>query len=162
MGTKKNIIGNTYGRLIVIGDGVDGKVRCKCQCGNIVDVSRCNLTSGSTTSCGCYRKENMKRLAPQNCLKRVENYGNSGTNIGYLLKRGISKANKTGYTGVFYDSKRDMYIAKIGFQKKLYYLGSFNSLEEAVDARKAAEEEYFDPAVAEYKRNRAKKYSPLP
>ena len=30
--------------------------RCKCDCGNVVEVLASNLKSCNTQSCGCYRK----------------------------------------------------------------------------------------------------------
>ena len=61
-----NIIGNRYGRLVVIGYADDvirpnGKPRkrciCKCDCGNEKIVYSESLTGGRTISCGCYQKE---------------------------------------------------------------------------------------------------------
>lgn len=58
----KNIIGEKYGRLTVIGlsDRKSGRKRywiCKCSCGNII-LSRVDmLNSGNTKSCGCLKKE---------------------------------------------------------------------------------------------------------
>lgn len=158
MRTKQDITGNTYGKLTVVDHGKEIRVLCRCECGKMVSVNRYNLLNGNTVSCGCYRSENMRKMAPKNCMKRMENYGGSGTNIGYLLKRGISKANKTGHTGVFYNEKRDTYYARIGFRNKLYYLGSFKNLEDAVRARKKAEEMYFDPVIADYKHKQAEKH----
>lgn len=158
MRAKQDITGNTYGKLTVIGHGKETKVLCECECGKVVSVYRYNLFNGNTVSCGCYRSKKMKEQAPKNCVKRMENYGDSGTNIGYLLKRGISKANKTGHTGVFYNEKKDTYYARIGFRNKLYYLGSFKSLEDAVQARKRAEEMYYDPVIADYKHKQAIKH----
>lgn len=31
--------------------------RCQCDCGNKIIISSCNLRTGNTKSCGCYRKE---------------------------------------------------------------------------------------------------------
>lgn len=58
----KNEIGNTYGYLTVIERAEntrDGKARwkCKCKCGNEVDVIGKHLRSGNTKSCGCYQRE---------------------------------------------------------------------------------------------------------
>lgn len=36
---------------------------CQCSCGNIVTVTRNNLISGASTSCGCKRKEKMGEVA---------------------------------------------------------------------------------------------------
>ena len=56
-----NEIGNKYGRLTVIekGQGKGKRItwKCQCECGNIVDVDGTSLRKGLTTSCGCYRKE---------------------------------------------------------------------------------------------------------
>lgn len=57
-----NMIGNRYGKLIVIGyEGSDkhnkALWKCKCDCGNEVIVVGSNLRSGNTLSCGCYFKE---------------------------------------------------------------------------------------------------------
>ena len=58
----KNEIGNTYGYLTVVEraeNTKDGKARwrCKCKCGNEVDVIGKHLRSGNTKSCGCYQRE---------------------------------------------------------------------------------------------------------
>lgn len=59
----KNIIGERFGRLIVI-KKTDNKDKsghlyyeCKCDCGKICQVVRSSLLTGRTTSCGCYKKE---------------------------------------------------------------------------------------------------------
>jgi hypothetical protein len=57
-----DISGMVYGRLTVlkkVGSGANGHSlwQCRCECGNETVVNISNLTSGATTSCGCYRKE---------------------------------------------------------------------------------------------------------
>lgn len=44
------------------------------------------------------------------------------------------------------------YVAKIVFQKKAYYLGVYDNIEKAAEARKEAEELLFDGATAHYER----------
>lgn len=53
----KDISGQRYGQLTVLYHLPDdcNKWVCKCDCGKIVAVSRGNLTSGNSTSCGCKR-----------------------------------------------------------------------------------------------------------
>lgn len=58
----RNILGKKFGRLTVLDFAGNDKaghtlLRCLCACGNESVVSRTNLTSGATTSCGCARKE---------------------------------------------------------------------------------------------------------
>lgn len=58
----KNLIGERFGRLIVIKEKGRNKRRqkiwlCKCDCGKEKEIPTSYLTSGDTTSCGCYRKE---------------------------------------------------------------------------------------------------------
>lgn len=65
----KNELGNTYGRLTVIKHAGSiptnkGKSRlavwlCSCECGMTTIVSGHNLRKGMTTSCGCYRREQL-------------------------------------------------------------------------------------------------------
>ena len=62
----KNLIGNRYGRLVVIAkaDPLNGHTRwmCKCDCGKECIVHKSSLLSGNTKSCGCFRVENAKKL----------------------------------------------------------------------------------------------------
>lgn len=56
-------VGDRYGRLTVIADlpGYPRKVRCKCDCGSVVDKWLSNLRNtgsrGKDTGCGCVRRE---------------------------------------------------------------------------------------------------------
>lgn len=51
-----------YGRLTVTGLLPKGRAACLCACGNTVEVSRSNLTSGNTKSCGCLKAEVLRQL----------------------------------------------------------------------------------------------------
>lgn len=61
----KNRVGQRFGRLLVIQQAECPSSRsrrttfwrCRCDCGNIVDISSDSLRRGSTQSCGCLRKE---------------------------------------------------------------------------------------------------------
>lgn len=60
------LTGKRYGRLLVLEKhpfkGKNSKWLCECDCGNKVLVLRPNLTSGHTTSCGCYNKQRVKEF----------------------------------------------------------------------------------------------------
>lgn len=61
-----NLVGKKFGRLLVIEKTtpLNGHTRwlCKCDCGNECVAYGNSLKTGNTTSCGCYKTENAKRL----------------------------------------------------------------------------------------------------
>lgn len=58
---RNSIVGNRYGRLVVIEYaytiGNHTFYRCKCDCGNVVETRRDGLVNGHTSSCGCANSE---------------------------------------------------------------------------------------------------------
>lgn len=58
----KDLTGQRFGKLVALRKlppvkaGTNWRWECRCDCGNTVVVSRGNLTSGNTTSCGCARR----------------------------------------------------------------------------------------------------------
>ena len=68
---------------------------------------------------------------------RVCTRSNNGSN------QVVQKNNKTGVTGVHWDNKRELWIAQIMLDYKHIPLGSFVEFEDAVAARKSAEDKYF-------------------
>lgn len=92
-----------------------------------------------------------KRPYPTATLERINNdKGYSKDNCMWAsrfdqsINQRIRKDNKTGYRGVSYDEKRDIYFSKIQYKKRRYFLGYFSSLAEAVAARQAAETKYYN------------------
>lgn len=153
---SKDLIGKRFGRLIVIkkvGTTKDNRViwRCKCDCGNESDVITTALTSGNTTSCGCKVIETSKINARKLHSQRVD-----GADV-FLLKKKPSKKNKMGVTGVYHrktKSGMDRYIVKIGIKKKVIHIGTFDTLEKAVEARLEAEKKYHQPYIDKYRTNK--------
>ena len=83
---RKNLIGNVYGRLTVIGYDENSndeypKWICMCSCGNRGSYYENNLIYGKTLSCGCFRLEQVRNK----CLIDI-----SGNKYGYLKVIGIS------------------------------------------------------------------------
>ena len=78
-----SIVGERFGRLLVLEEeettNEQGKnqilCKCKCDCGNIVNVPRNYLTNGLTKSCGCLQREKVSntlfKLKTENIGKRV-------------------------------------------------------------------------------------------
>lgn len=130
----KDLIGLKFTKLVVINrlDYRNGNFywECLCECGNIVEVSRSNLTRNNTKSCGCLRKiprtdtlqRKFGRLKPIRYLenKKYECLCDCGNIIivnGALLRKGHTKScgcltkDKTNLVGLRFD--RLLVIEKI-------------------------------------------------
>ena len=113
---------------------------CRCDCGREVDVSYNDLLYSNVQSCGCRKKEHDKKLGA--LLIHV-----AGTSVDMIKSRKLPADNTTGHKGVYFINGK--YTAKIVFQKKQYYLGSYDNPEDAARARREAEILLFD-GTAEY------------
>lgn len=103
--------------------------RCRCDCGNEVEISCSDLAYGNYKSCGCLKKEHDMMLP--SLAARID-----GVSIDLLRKDSLWVTNTSGATGVY--KKRNKYTTRIVFQKKQYNLGCYDSFEEACKVRKAA------------------------
>jgi len=145
--TGENITGRKIGRLTALQPlkqrDPKGSViwRCRCDCGKEVDISYNRLMYTAVKSCGCQKKEHEQVL--HTYLTHV-----AGTSMEMLKSKKVPTDNTSGYRGVYL--LRGKYAAKIVFQKKAYFLGRFETLESAVEARKEAEELLFDNVAAHY------------
>lgn len=116
---------------------------CRCKCGNTADLSYNHLVYCNVKSCGCQKKEHDKQLAT--FLTHV-----AGTSVDILKSKKVPSHNTTGYKGVYW--VRGKYIAKIVFQRKQYFLGNYDDIEEAARARKEAEKVLFDDVAEHYQK----------
>lgn len=97
---NRNLIGQRYGRWIVIDYAnyiVNNSRRwrawlCKCDCGTIRAVTESSLIAGKTTSCGCYRKE---QIAKKNIRESL--IGKRFGNLVVLKELPSKKYKKGGY-----------------------------------------------------------------
>lgn len=108
---------------------------CRCDCGNEIDVTYNALIYCDMKSCGCAKKANGQKLS--RFLTHVD-----GTSLEMIKSKKVPADNTTGYRGVYLIKGK--YVAKIVFQKKAYYLGTYDSKEQAAEARKEAEEMLYD------------------
>lgn len=60
-----------------------------------------------------------------------------------LFNRNVPKHNTSGVVGVSLFKRTGKYTARIGVDNKTIYLGCFDTIEEAMEARRDAEEKYF-------------------
>lgn len=139
----KDYVGKRFGKLTVMEYGGreyrnTGRSRatinlwkCRCDCGREVMVPQSELQSGDSQSCGCLQKEKTRAA-----LRLVD-----GTSVTVLesVRKGLRSTNKTGCTGVSLLGN-GYFQATISFKKKHYYLGRYKNKEDAIRARKAAEE----------------------
>ena len=79
---QKDLSNQRFGRLIALYRiGTDNKGnavwKCKCDCGNEVEVSQGNLHSGNTQSCGCINSKGESKIASlllKNNIKFIHEY----------------------------------------------------------------------------------------
>lgn len=155
MGAKrKDITGKTFGRLYIERNDESNPnyVICKCECGNIKRIRKDTITRKNKPvhSCGCIKKE----AARDRVLKYGHNINENckmsrkyGTNFGIIERcNHPGKRNKSGHVGVCLN-KRGKYEAYIGVNKSKMYLGCFDKIQDAIDARREAEEIYFAPLI---------------
>lgn len=152
----QNIKGKRFGNLTVLEptnrrDKNNGSVvwRCVCDCGNLKETTEAELKRGAVRSCGCiaqkFSRENGKKVLTEQAKKVcVEN-----TRLDNLTAA-TAKNNTSGYKGVTWDGSRGKWRAQIVFKGKAYHLGRYNTIEQAVAARKQAEEELYKPILEKY------------
>lgn len=140
------LTGKKFGKLTVlkrIGKyNKSVKWLCLCDCGNEKEVTGGSLTQGTTTSCGCFRSELSKTIVGS--IK--ESFIREGTDITQLDRR-VNKNNTSGHKGVAWSKSNKKWRSSIMFKRKQIHLGYFEKIEDAIHARKRAEEEYFKPLL---------------
>ena len=100
--------GKVFGYLTVKSyDEETKKWICECKCGKTVLVKSNNLLSGNTASCGCLLKEFLDSQV-------VEHTRPAQIRDGQI----INSRNTSGYTGVYFNKRRNKWYAEIKFQKK--------------------------------------------
>lgn len=104
---RVDVIGQSYGRLIVIDEATPKttprgrpvrRVLCLCVCGNETIVHLVAIRSGTTTSCGCFRKEATGDFARK--------HGESGTRL-YITWKGMRSrcTNKNSSSYSYYGGR---------------------------------------------------------
>lgn len=149
MGKIKDISNCRFGRLVALYP-IAARDRkwsvywhCRCDCGNEVDLTEDNLVHGNYKSCGCLRKELKRDIHSQ--LHFVDR-----TCVEWIQGRKSRSDNTSGFRGV-YKNKNGRYRVNIGFKGKKFYVGTFRNYEDAVQARKQAEETIYDAFLEAYR-----------
>lgn len=145
MGKKLDLTGQRFDKLIVLRPseniGVKATWVCRCGCGQEIIVRTNSLRSGHTKSCGCAGGPQYARQG----LTYVD-----GTCVEILRSKRVQKNNTSGATGVNWVPSDRLWRANICFKGKRYHLGYYRSFEDAVKARKRAEEHLHDNFLSEF------------
>lgn len=158
----ENLIGKKFGKLRAIHpERINGKIKwlCECECGQLIYVRTAELTSGRVKSCGCskYKFSPEAKVKLRQNAKHARECRKINSTAGSIL--GVTKRQRkslSGVTGVYWNKHAKKWYATIMLYGKSHYLGSFNTVAEAADARLAAEKKYFWPIMRKYKREREK------
>lgn len=145
---KLDLTGQRYGHLTVLAPAENrgGRTawRCLCDCGRETVVQSGRLRCGHTKSCGC-----MGPGAVPGAGLRGLTYVD-GTCVEMLAAKTVRRNNTSGVPGVEWWKSKHRWRATLCFKGKRHYLGSYGSFEEAVKARRRAEEELVEPFLREY------------
>ena len=144
---KLDLTGQRYGKLTVLtpAENVGGRTAwlCRCDCGRETVVKSQHLRAGHTKSCGCQNGAGGPRTALG--LTYID-----GTCVEMIRSKTLRRNNTSGMQGVDWLSKKQRWRASICFKGKRRYLGSYEKFEDAVKARKRAEEEIHDRFLEEF------------
>ena len=150
-------IGDRFGKLIVI--DFDRKYAiCKCDCGNIKSIRKTSLTMKKcpTRSCGCIQRQVANSIGnktiAKNSRKQIERNVTYNTNFQVITQDKPPANNTSGVKGVSWNKGKKAWDAYIGIHGKRICLGRYAKFEDAVKARKRAEEEYYQPLIEELKK----------
>lgn len=100
MSVKNDIVGKRFGMLVVTEETNKRKNgcvvwKCKCDCGNVIEVQTGSLQSGSTKSCGCQKNSGILKYNANNSVVKV------GDIYGLL-----EVVEKLGYENYYGNKKR--------------------------------------------------------
>ena len=147
-GCKKSpdLTGQVFGKLTVIGRSDKRNPRgkrttpmweCRCECGNITYKATDTLTNLDESMC----QECKGRIGAEIARQSAGFVG--GTQISRIKNMTLIATNTSGCRGVYYDKRTNKYRARLKFKGKIMNFGSYTNFEDAVKARKAAEQEYY-------------------
>jgi hypothetical protein len=144
--TKENLIGRRFGKLEVIGRSDKRGSRgartvplweCRCECGNITYKATDTLTNPELSMCnecvGKYARSKQREKAGY-----VD-----GTQLSRIKSDKLISSNTSGCRGVYYDKHSGMWRARLKFKGKLMNFGSYKNFDDAVKARKDAEQQIY-------------------
>lgn len=145
-----DLVGKTIGAFTVISyhhSGEDKNVYWSCRCN--VCGKECIMTTHkikANKSCGCLERKSLQ-IGQTMCRDSHQ----EGTCLYQITGLKEYKTSTTGKRGVSYNKRSSKYTARITFQGKRYWLGAYQALEDAVQAREIAERNIFGSFIEWYK-----------
>ena len=141
--TKENLIGRRFGKLEVIGRSDKRGSRgartvplweCRCECGAICYKATDTLTNPEISMCNdCVGKYATEKA-------RAKAGFVDGTQISRITSDKIIATNTSGARGVYLERKTGKWRARLRFKGKTYNFGTYANFDDAVKARKEAEQ----------------------
>ena len=142
---RLDLAGWRFGKLTVLrpAENIGGKTTwvCRCDCGRECVIKTNSLREGRTASCGCAG-------GPENARRGLTFV--DGTCVEFIQSGKLQKNNTSGVTGVFWVVRDRRWWAVIDFKGKRRHLGRFRNFEDAVKARKRAEENLYENFLREF------------
>ena len=145
-GFRKDLTGRRFGALTVLefsdkrgsrGNRTVPLWKCLCDCGEITYKATDTLNSQRYVSCA-------KCASKKASTKMRESAGFvDGTQVSRIKSNKLSVSNTSGAKGVYFEKSTQKWRARLKFKGRLMNFGSFERFEDAVKARKDAEELYF-------------------
>lgn len=165
--TSVDITNKRFGKVVAIKpteerSGGHVKWLCKCDCGNTKNISANNLIKGNTSSCGCIASEIAKKTITQTNKTRYhdpEQIKSAHKGLGLVENtsltlidqdRKLNKNNTVGIRGVYWNKSLKMWVAQLRFKGERVLDKAFSNKQDAINARKEAEEKYFKPILEKY------------
>lgn len=132
------------------------KLLCQCDCGTQRAVRLSHLRNGSSLSCGCFSVELARdrggniEVAQAGLSAKLHD----GTGIAFIARplRQSNRNSATDVLGVSPYYKR--FKATLKLRGKQIYLGVYDTVEEAANARKKGEEIHYRPVIVEYEQQK--------
>lgn len=136
-GLTTDLSGLRFGGLTAIGavpgtDGRDTYWLCRCDCGNWMVCQQDSLRQGLAKCCEACRDKRRAGKAPAAKEEKTDQ-------VQRISGRKLYANNTSGRKGV-YKKGENRWRASIGFHGKIYHLGTFQTYEDAVRARRGAED----------------------
>lgn len=144
--TKENLIGRRFGKLEVIGRSDKRGSRgartvplweCRCDCGNITYKATDTLTNPDLSMCNdCVSKYATAKMREKAGFV-------DGTQISRITSDKLIATNTSGCRGVYLERKTGKWRARLRFKGKTYNFGTYANFDDAVKARKEAEQQIY-------------------